>query len=81
MALYILTSVGHRGWQLVLSATSSLPIWTQCERYEAALRAEEERIAAEEALFAATQQLDDNPVPRRGRKRQAIESLEHLNVQ
>ena len=70
-----------RDWQLVLSATSSLPIWEQCETYEAALRAEEERIAAEEALFAATQQLDDNPVPRRGRKRQAIESLEHLNVQ
>ena len=72
---------GTRGWQLVLSATSSLPIWEQCETYEAALRAEEERIAAEEASFAATQQLDDNPVPRRGQKRQAIESLEHLNVQ
>ena len=72
---------GTLGWQLVLSATSSLPIWEQCETYEGALRVEEERIAAEEARFAATQQLEDNPVPRRGQKRQAIENLEHLNVQ
>ena len=81
MALYILTSVGHRGWQLVLSATHSLSIWTQCERYEAALRAEEERIAAEEERLAAAQQLSHPPAPRRGQKRQAVDNLEHLNVQ
>ena len=72
---------GTRGWQLVLSATSSLPIWTQCERYEAALRAEEERIAAEEERLAATQQFSHTPAPRRGQKRQAVDNLEHLNVQ
>ena len=65
----------------MLSATQSFDIWTQCGRYETALRVEEERIAAEEARFAATQQLDDNPVPRRGLKRQAVDNLEHLNVQ
>ena len=54
---------GTRGWQLVLSATSSLSIWTQCERYEAALRAEEERIAAEEERLAATQQLSTHLLP------------------
>ena len=72
---------GTRGWQLVLSATSSLEIWTQCERFEAALRAEEERIAAEEARLAAIQQLSHTPAPRRGQKRQALDNLEHLNVQ
>ena len=72
---------GTRGWQLVLSATQSFDIWTQCERYDAALRIEEERIAAEEARFSSTQQLEDNPVPRRGLKRQAVDNLEHLNVQ
>ena len=72
---------GTRGWQLVLSATSSLDIWTQCERFEAALRAEEERIAAEEARLAAIQQLSHTPAPRRGQKRQALDNLEHLNVQ
>ena len=65
---------GTRGWQLVLSATQSLSIWTQCERYEAALRAEEESIAA-------AQQLSHTPAPRRGQKRQAVENLEHLSVQ
>ena len=65
---------GTRGWQLVLSATQSLSIWTQCEEYEAALRAEEERIAA-------AQQLHHIPHPRRGQKRQAVDNLEHLNVQ
>ena len=72
---------GTRGWQLVLSATSSFPVWTQCERYEAALRAEEERIAAEEERLAAIQQLSHTPAPRRGQKRQAVDNLEHLNVQ
>ena len=72
---------GTRGWQLVLSANQSYEIWTQCERYETALRQEEERIAAEEAALAATQQLDDNPVPNRGLKRHAVENLEHLSVQ
>ena len=65
---------GTRGWQLVLSATESLSIWTQCERYEAALRAEEERIAA-------AQQLSNTPVHRRGQKRQAVDNLEHLSAQ
>ena len=65
---------GTRGWQLVLSATQSLPIWTQCERYEAALRAEEESIAA-------AQQLSHTPAHRRGQKRQAVDNLEHLSVQ
>ena len=65
---------GTRGWQLVLSATQSLPIWTQCEQYEAALRAEEERIAA-------AQQLNPAIPPRRGQKRQAVDNLEHLSVQ
>ena len=65
----------------MLSANQSFEIWTQCERYETALRLEAERIAAEEAAFAATQQLDDNPVPRRGLKRHAVENLEHLSVQ
>ena len=37
---------GTRGWQLVLSATQSLSMWTQCEKFEAELRAEEERLAA-----------------------------------
>ena len=59
----------------------SLDIWNQCQRYEDALRQEEERIAAEQANLAAAQQLDDNPVPRRGLKRQAVENLEHLSVQ
>ena len=65
---------GTRGWQLVLSATQSLSIWTQCEQYEAALRAEEERIAA-------AQQLSHTPAPCRGQKRQAADNLEHLSVQ
>ena len=64
---------GTRGWQLVLSATQSLSIRAQCERYEAALRAEEESIAA-------AQQLSHTPVPRRGQKRQAVDNLEHLTV-
>ena len=72
---------GTRGWQLVLSATHSLSIWTQCEKYDAALRAEEERIAAEEERLAAAQQLSREPAPRRGQKRQAVDNLEHLNVQ
>ena len=72
---------GTRGWQLVLSATMSLDIWNQCQQYEDALRQEEERIAAEQARFSAVEQLDDNPVPRRGLKRQARENLEHLGVQ
>ena len=65
---------GTRGWQLVLSATQSLPIWTQCEQYETALRAEEERIAT-------AQQLSHTTAPRRGQKRQAVDNLEHLSVQ
>ena len=72
---------GTRGWQLVLSASMSLDIWNQCQQYEDALRQEEERIAAEQAKFSAVEQLDDNPVPRRGLKRQARENLEHLSVQ
>ena len=72
---------GTRGWQLVLSATMSLDIWNQCQQYEDALRQEEERIAAEQAKFSAVEQLEDNPVPRRGLKRQARENLEHLSVQ
>ena len=65
---------GTRGWQLVLSATQSLSIWTQCEEYEAALRVEEERIAA-------AQQLNHTPPSRRGQKRQAVDNLEHPSVQ
>ena len=65
---------GTRGWQLVLSATQSLSIWTQCEEYEAALRVEEERIAA-------AQQLSHTPPSRRGQKRQAVDNLEYLSVQ
>ena len=65
---------GTRGWQLVLSATQSLSIWTQCEEYEAALRVEEERIAA-------AQQLSHTPPSRRGQKRQAVDNLEHPSVQ
>ena len=69
---------GTRGWQLVLPATQSLPIWEACVNYEDALRCEEERLAAE-----------NNPVmsdttataPPRGRKRQAVDNLEHLNAQ
>ena len=72
---------GTRGWQLVHSATMSLDIWNQCQQYEDVLRQEEERIAAEQAKFSAVEQLDDNPVPRRGLKRQARENLEHLSVQ
>ena len=65
---------GTRGWQLVLSATESLSIWTQCERFEAELRAEEERVAA-------AHQPTNAPVHRRGQKRQAVDNLEHLSVQ
>ena len=65
---------GTRGWQLALSATQSLPIWTQCENYETALRAEEESIAA-------AQQLSYTPAHRWGQKRQAVDNLEHLSVQ
>ena len=65
---------GTRHWQLVLSATESLSIWTQCEKYEAELRAEEERIAA-------AQQLGNTPAQRRGQKRQAVDNLQHLSVQ
>ena len=70
---------GTRGWQLVLSANQSLDIWNQCQRYEDALREEEERIAAEQESLAAAQQLSHPP--RRGQKRQAVDNLEHLSVQ
>ena len=65
---------GTRGWQLVLSATQSLSMWEQCERFEAELRAEEERLAA-------AHNPTNIPVHRRGQKRQAVDNLEHLNVQ
>ena len=38
-------------------------------------------IAAEESRLAAIQQLSHTPAPRRGQKRQALDNLEHLNVQ
>ena len=33
---------GTQGWQLVLPAIQSLPIWEACENYEYALRLEEQ---------------------------------------
>ena len=65
---------GTRGWQLVLSATQSLSMWEQCERFETELRAEGERLAA-------AHNPTNTPVHRRGQRRQAVDNLEHLNVQ
>ena len=69
---------GTRGWQLVLPATQSLPIWEQCEKYEEALRLEQERLAAETNPVMSDTTTTALP---RGRKRQAVDNLEHLNVQ
>ena len=43
---------GTRGWQLVLGAIQSLPIWEACENYENALHAEQQRLAEENRLAA-----------------------------
>ena len=69
---------GTRGWQLVLSADDSYKIWQQCEEYETLLRQEEARIAAEAASSASNQ---DDPAPRRGHKRQAVDNLEQIRVE
>lgn len=61
-----------RGWQLVLGATQSLPIWQACEEYERAILAEEQRLTAQ------TPSPDSVP---RGRKRQAVDNLEHTRVE
>ena len=63
---------GTRGWQPVLGATQSLPIWEACEDYERAILAEEQRLAAQTPTPAA------HP---RGRKRQAVDNLEHTHVE
>ena len=38
---------GTRGWQLVVGANQSLPIWEACEGYERAILAEEQRLTAQ----------------------------------
>ena len=68
---------GTRGWQLVLPAIQSLPIWEACENYEYALRLEEQRLAAENNPIMSDTTSTDPP---RGRKRQAVENLEHLKA-
>ena len=66
------------GWQLVLPAAQSLPIWEACENYEHALHLEQRRLAAENNPVAP----DSTPaVHPRGRKGQAVDNLEHFRVE
>ena len=69
---------GTRGWQLVLPAVQSLPIWEACENYEHALHLEEQRLAAENNPIMSDTAPADHP---RGRKRQAVDNLEHIRVE
>lgn len=60
-----------RGWQLVLGATPSLPIWPACNSWEQALFEEEQRLE--------TQGSPPEAHPR-GRKCQAVDNLEYTRV-
>ena len=62
-----------RGWQLVLGATPSLPVWAACERWEQALYKEEQQLLAQ-------QQRPPPDAHPRGVKRQAVDNLEHERV-
>lgn len=62
-----------RGWQFVLGAQPSRPIWEACDRWEQALYEEEQQVLVQQ---------DRNPPCShpRGVKRQAVESLERERV-
>ena len=69
---------GTRGWQLVVGAIQSLPIWEACENYENAILAEEQGLAEENRLAAQSSAPAAHP---RGLERQAVDNIEHTRVE